>query len=218
MRRNKLTLLLPALLLLAACTGNEPVKVSVEIPGTAALAPDAIPALLLAGFRPAKPAADFDVSAALVRYFRDEFKPRLQGPVDAVPVVWPGPEALTDKAFWKKAGAGRPAVFLAGLADFVQETRKALVDAEARDFDGPFQPRDPWAQRKFFSLQLDLAFIDARTGEILFRRSFQESLTSENIKQTADFAVFDMLSRIKIKLLRALFGSERPLDRYLLVQ
>jgi len=61
-------------------------------------------------------------------------------------------------------------------------------------------------------------FIDARTGEPVFRRNFQETLNSENVKQTAEFAVFDLMGRIKIKLLRSLFGSERPLERYLLVK
>jgi hypothetical protein len=207
-----------ALLALAACAGREPVKISVELPGTALLPRDAIPALLLAGFYQEKPAPGFDVDAALVRYFLDEFRPRINGPVEAAPVAWPGPEALADREFWKKAGAGRKAVLVTGKAAFVQETRKALLDGESRDFDGPFKPRDPWSERKFFSLQLDLAFIDARTGEPLFRKNYLETLNSANVKQTAEFAVFELMSRIKIKLLRALFGSERPLDRYLLVK
>jgi hypothetical protein len=217
MRRNSLLTILAALSL-AACAGREPVKVSVELPGTAAIPRDSIHALLLAGFYQEKPAPDFDVDAALVRYFLDEFRPRIQGPVEAAPIAWPGPEALADKEFWKKAGAGRQAVLVTGKAAFVQETRKALLDGESRDFDGPFKPRDPWSERKFFSLQLDLAFIDARTGEPLFRKSYQETLNSPNVKQTAEFAVFELMGRIKIKLLRALFGSERPLDRYLLLK
>ena len=217
MRKNSALLLLAALAL-TACAGREPVKVSVELPGTAAVPRDSIQALLLAGFYQEKPAPGFDVDAALVHYFLDEFRPRIKGPVEAAPVAWPGPEALTDKEFWKKAGAGRKAVFVTGKAAFVQETRKALLDGEARDFDGPFKPRDPWSERKFFSLQLDLAFIDARNGETLFRKNYLETLNSANVKQTAEFAVFEMMSRIKTKLLRALFGSERALDRYLLVK
>jgi hypothetical protein len=217
MRRNSAVLAF-AVLALAACSGREPVKVSVELPGTAAIPRDSIQTLLLTGFYQEKSSPDLDVDAALVRYFLDEFRPRIKGTVEAAPMAWPGPEALADKEFWKKAGAGRAAVLVTGKAAFVQETRKALLDGEARDFDGPFKPRDPWSERKFFSLQLDLAFIDARTGEPLFRKNYLETLNSVNIKQTPEFAVFELMGRIRTKLLRALFGSERPLDRYLLVK
>jgi hypothetical protein len=217
MRRNS-ALLAAIALGLAFCSGRAPVKVSVEIPGSAAIPRDTVQTLLLAGFYQEKPAKDFDIDAALVRYLLDEFKPRVKGTVESAPVAWPGPQALADKEFWKKEGAGRKATFLTGTADFVQETRKTLQDGDARDFDGPFKPRDPWAERKFFSLQLDVALIDARTGETVFRRKFQETINSENVKQTAEFAVFDMMGRIKVKLLRSLFGSERPLERYLLVK
>jgi len=217
MRRNSALLTVIALGL-AFCSGRAPVKVSVEIPGSAAIPRDTIQTLLLAGFYQEKPAQDFDVDAALVRYLLDEFKPKIKGTVEAAPVSWPGPQALSDKEFWKKIGAGRKATFLTGKAEFVQETRKALLDSGARDFDGPFKPRDPWTVRKFFSLQIEVVLIDARTGEPVFRRNFQETLNAENIKQTAEFAVFDLMGRIKIKLLRSLFGSERPLDRYLLIK
>jgi hypothetical protein len=217
MRRNSILLAVIALGL-ASCADRAPIKVSIEIPGSAALPRDSIKALLLAGFYQEKPFQGFNVDAALVRYFLDEFKPRIKGPVEAAPIVWPGPEALTDKEFWKKTGAGRKAIILTGKATFVQETRKALLEGDSRDFDGPFKPRDPWSERKFFSLQLDLALIDARTGEPVFRKNYQETINSDNVKQTAEFAVFDMMGRIRTKLLRSLFGLERPLDRYLLVK
>jgi hypothetical protein len=217
MRRNSVLLAVIALGL-ASCAARAPIKVSIEIPGSAALPRNSIQTLLLAGFYQEKPFQGFDVDAALVRYFLDEFKPRIKGPVEAAPVAWPGPEALADKEFWKKAGAERKAIILTGKATFVQETRKALLEGESRDFDGPFKPRDPWSERRFFSLQLDLAFIDARTGEPVFRKNYQETINSDNVKQTAEFAVFDMMGRIKTKLLRSLFGLERPLERYLLVK
>jgi len=217
MKRNNV-LLAFFVLGLAGCAGQAPIKVSVEIPGSAAVRRDGIRALILAGFYQENPAKDFDVNAALVRYFLDEFRPQITGTVEAVPVAWPGPNALADKEFWKKAGAGRKALILTGKAAFSQETRKALLDGDSRDFDGPFKPRDPWTQRKFFSLQLDIAVLDAQTGEPVFRKNYQESIQSENVRQTAEFAVFELMGRIKVKLLRSLFGSERPLERYLLAK
>lgn len=217
MKRNSL-LLTFLLLFLAACSGEQMLKVNLDVPGSAAIRRDDVKALVLAGFYQDAPVSGFDVDAVLVRYFTDEFKPQIKGTVEAKPIPWPNGDALADKEFWKKAGQGRQALILTGKTAFIQETRKALLAGERRDFDGPFKPQSPWTERKFFSLQLDLAVIDARTGETVFRKNYLETLTSDNVRQTADFAVYDLMARIKIKLLRALFGSARPLNRYLLVK
>jgi hypothetical protein len=215
-RNSALTVLL--VLGLAACSNEPQIRVSLEIPGSAAVRRENVRSLVVAGFYREKPSPAFDVNAILVRYFLDEFKTQIKGPVEAVPIAWPGPEALTDKEFWKKSGGGKNGLILTGKTEFIQETRKALIEGERRDFDGPFKPKSPWAERKFFSLQLELAVIDARTGEPVFRKDYKEAVNSENLKQTAEFAVYDLMGRIKIRFLRALFGSERPLDRYLLAK
>lgn len=82
--------------------------------------------------------------------------------------------------------------------------------------DGPFTPEKAWAERKNFALKLDIYLIRPDSGEILFQTEFQESMDYENKRQSAEFAFHDLLRRVRLKLFRLLFGSEKIQERHLL--
>jgi len=216
-RKNSL-ILLCAILGSTACLQDKAVRVSLEVPGPALVKPEEIESVLLTGFFPEKTVGDCDLNALLVRYFQDALRSLAKAPIESAPVVWDGPDSLNNRDFWKKAGAGRKRLLLAGKASLTQESFKALVGNESRDVDGPFRPTTPWSERKSFALKLDLAVIKAETGEPVFRNLYQETILFDNVKQTADFAVYDLLDKIRPKLFRSLFGSERALERYLLTK
>lgn len=219
MRRNSPISVLLALSL-AACTADTAVKVNLELPGEPALDWKAVRAVVLTGFFQEKEMPGLDLSRVLVEYFNDALPARTKAALSEKPVAWPSAEALGVRELWKGAVDG-PArtLILTGKASLTQETRKALLDGDRRDIDeGPFKPVSPWSERKAFSLKLDLAIIDPATGEVLFRKDYQETAATDNTRQTAEFALYDLMGRIKPRLFRALFGAERPQDRYLLTR
>lgn len=204
----------------AACSRETVVKVSLDIPSPAALDWTPVRSLVLAGFREEASVKGLDLSRDLVGFLHDGLKSAVQATVTERPVTWPTAEALADAALWRSAVQGPDrTLILTGRAWFSQESQRALLDPERRELDeGPFKPTSPWASRKAFSLKLDLALIDAATGAAVFRREYQEKLTSDNIRLTADFALYELFGRIRPRLFRALFGTERQLDRYLLAK
>jgi hypothetical protein len=194
--------------------------VNVDIPGEAALNWADVKAIVIAGFFEEKSVQDLALSQTLAGYFRDELKTRVRASLAEKPIAWPSADALEAKEIWKGAADGPiRTLILTGKAAFSRESRKALVEGERREIDeGPFKPVSPWAAKKAFSLKLDFALIDASTGEVAFRRNFQETLATDNTRQTAAFALYELMSRIRSRLFRALFGIEQPQDRYLLAK
>lgn len=223
MQRNSLLPALPALALilaLGACSREATIKVSLDIPTPAALDWKAVRSLVLAGFREEASVQGLALSRDLVGFFRDGLKAIPGASISEKPIPWPTTEALADAALWRSAVQGPDrTLILTGRAWFSQESQRALLDPERREIDeGPFKPTSPWASRRAFSLKLELALIDAASGVVAFRREYREKLTSDNIRLTADFALYELFGRIRPRFFRALFGTERPLDRYLLAK
>ena len=219
MKRNRMLLpVLAAVLSVSACGLEPSVKVKIEIPGTPAVRLDAYREIVIAGFWQEKEPKDFDLNKALTEYLRDELEHQFKGKLSSQAIAWPSAEAIQDKNFWRQALAdpeGR--LILTGKAQFSQDVRKALLAANRRDIDdGPFAPEKAWAERKNFSLKLDIAIIRPDSGEILFRKDFQETMDYENKRQSAEFAFNDLLQKVRLKLFRLLFGSEKIQERYLL--
>ncbi len=224
MPRDSRRAFLPVLALalaLAAC-GVEPMaKVSLDIPTRAGLDWKPVRAVVLAGFREDATVKDLALSRDLVEYLRDAIKGRLKSAaLSEKPVAWPSAESLGDAEFWKAAVPG-PAgtLILTGRASFGQESRRALTDPERREIDeGPFKAVSPWSSRKAFTLKLEVALIEAATGAVAFRREYQETMTTDNARLTADYALYELFGRLRPRLFRALFGSERPQERILLTK
>jgi hypothetical protein len=219
MRKSSFGLVLLALGL-AACSIERTAKVNLEVPGEPALNWSAVKSVVLTGFFTEKEAKGLDLNQALVGYFRDELKPRIAAAITEKPVAWPSAGALEAKDFWKGAVAGPDrTLILTGQAAFNLEARKALMDGERREIDeGPFKPLSPWTERKSFAVTLDLALIDPASGAVVFRKEYKDAVSTDNTRQTAEFALYELMGRIRPRLFRALFGAGRAQDRYLLLK
>jgi hypothetical protein len=219
MRKSSFGFLLLALGL-AACSIERTAKVNLEVPGEPALNWSAVKSVVLTGFFVAKEVKGLDLNKALIEYFRDALKPRLHAVVTEKPIAWPSAAGLESRDFWKGAAAGPDrTLILTGQAAFSQEARKALMDGERREIDeGPFKPISPWSEQKSFAVTLDLALIDPVSGAVVFRKEYKDAVSTGNARQTAEFALYDLMGRIQPRLFRALFGAERAQDRYLLLR
>jgi len=217
MRKNRLLLVFIALGL-AACAAEAPTKVNLQVPGPAALRWDEIKTVILSGFFLDLEFKEFDLNKTLVGYFHDELKRRIRGSIEDTPIAWENADSLSSSDFWKsRSGRGQGTLILTGKVRYAQETRKALLVGERRPIDeGPFKPENPWTERRAYTLKLDLAIIDAQTGQSVFRKEYEEAVATENLKHTAEFALYELMARIRPRVFRVLFGAERPLDRYLL--
>jgi hypothetical protein len=207
-----------ALLLAAACRPITTVTARIDIPAVAAVKLEGIEEIVIADFLVDPPVKEFSVGPALVDYFSDEMKKEFKGRISAVPFPWTDVAQADDKDAWTRLLADpKDKLILTGRARYAQDVRKALSAKDRRAIDeGPFGPEKAWAERKNFDLKLDIFLIRPDTGEAVLKKDFQESLIVENRKQTAEFAFYDLLQRVRPKLFRLLFGSVRSQERYLL--
>jgi hypothetical protein len=207
MKKNS-GLLIVLVWMLAACSIETTRKVKIEMPSLPEVRLDRSQEMIVTNFWQANEVQDFGLNQALVQYFQDELKRPFKGTVSTKTISWANADALKNKDFWKQAaGEAKNALFLTGKVQFGQELRKALLANEKRAVDD---------ERRNYSLKLEIFLIQSDTGEVIFQREYQEQMNYANIKQSAEFAFYDLLQRIKPKLFRILFGTDRIQERYLL--
>lgn len=211
-------LLIIIVLFLGACSIETTRKVKIEMPSVPEVRLDRSREIIVTNFWQDKEIQDFGLNQNLVQYFRDELKRPFKGKLSTKTISWDDADLAKNKDFWKQAaGDAKNTLFLTGKVQFGQELRKALLANEKRAVDdGPFAKERAWAERRNYSLKLEIFLIQSDTGEVLFQREYQEQMNYANIKQSAEFAFFDLIQRIKPKLFRALFGTDRVQERYLL--
>jgi len=218
-RGSRLALL--AILAAASCRVVDPfIKVKIEIPPAPAFRLEAYREIVLIPFWRENEPKEFDLNQTLLGFIEEIFKRSFKGKLIPSSVAWENVQTAENKDFWKKAVASSPGrLILTGKAQFSQDVRKALLGQGRRPVDdGPFAPEKAWAERLNYTLKLDLYFIKPESGEVAFTNHFQESLTYEDQKQRAEFAIYDLLERVRLKLFRLIFGGERPQERYLLIR
>lgn len=203
-----------------ACVRDTAVRVRLDVPAPAAVKLGDYKTVLLPGFFPENEFKDFDVSAVLTRFLADELKPRFKGPVKEIAAAWEGAEALKSPEFWKKAAGAEPrTLVLSGRVHYARESRVALQESERRPLDdGPFQPADAVQTHRAYILKLEILLVDGETGRILFQKSEQDTVTTRNLRQTAEFALYDILGRLRPRLLRTIIGAAQVRERYLLAK
>jgi len=219
-RKNSGLLLFTVVIAAAGCTSDlSTERVRLEVPGKPEFMALNAPEIILAGLWVEAGIKDLDLSKEISSYWKNALKREFKGRLTEKSITWTNKEILTEKEPWIQVGQGSPgALILAGKVSFVAETRKALVASSSGKFDGPWDTPNPWAENKNFSLNLEVVLLKAEDGNVAFRKEYRESLNTENKKPTAAFALHDLLDRIAPKLLSALFGSPRSLDRYLLTK
>ena len=159
-------------LLLAACSMETTRKVKIEMPSVPEVRLDRSQEIIVTNFWQDKEIQDFGLNQALVQYFQDELVRPFKGKLSAKTISWDDADLAKNKDFWKQAaGDAKNTLFLTGKVQFGQELRKALLANEKRAVDdGPFAKETAWAERRNYSLKLEIFLIQSDTGEVLFQR------------------------------------------------
>ncbi len=160
---------------------------------------------------------DFNLNQELVDYFSFEIGQNIKGKVSIKEITFEE-EPFKNEAFWKNLLPDRKkAILFTGGVQYTEEIRKAILQKQKERFEDPFVTKTrSLAERRFYTLNLDLYIIDAKTGKVLYKRNFKESKGFENPKQTAPFAFFELIQRVKVKFFRIIFGDTSIQERYLI--
>ena len=162
--------------------------------------------------------ADFDLNKELVDYFSFEIGQNFEGRITSEEITFEGEEPFKSEAFWKNLLPDQSeAILFTGGAQYKEEIRKAILEKKRSRFEDPFtSQKRSLAERRFYTLNLDLYIIEAKTGKTLYTRTFKETKGYENPKQTASFAFFELIQRVKAKFFRNVLGEASIQERYLI--
>ncbi|HDJ24022.1 MAG TPA: hypothetical protein ENF17_09050 [Candidatus Aminicenantes bacterium] len=216
-KRNKFILLILVVIWgTFACSSYNYVKLRMEFPIQTVLSLEEYSEIKIVHFVVKRQPKGMNLDKELRDYWQFELSKATDQKIALEDISIPEEAIIKDKDFWKSQAPQSKALFFTGLAEYKEEVRKALLRREKRQFEDPFQSSPQLAERKFFSLVLDLYLIDSETGEIVNHRQFKENHLSQNKNQTAYFAFFNLIQKVKQKFFRQLFGGERIQERYLI--
>jgi hypothetical protein len=217
---KKISLALFGLLLLSACSSTDTYKkIRLEIPAYSTLRLDRFQELAVATFLTPKETAGVDLNREIRQYFEQELGRRFPGRVFSRAVDMESEAVFQNSEFWKSLGQDSGSLlYFTGKAEFSRETRKAVLSRPGDPWEDELTPQRSIAQRTVFVLDITIHIINAASGEILISKTYKETKTYASPKQRADFALFDLIQRVKQKLFRPILGEERIQERYLLTR
>lgn len=216
MKKIKIALLL-ALWFSLSCTTSNYWKLKIEVPGGTVLNLDQFSEIVITNFLIKEETKDFDLNQELTDYFTSEIGHKFKGKISSKKISFEKEEPFQKEDFWKNLSPDlEEAVLFTGSAQYTAEIRKAILEKKKERFEGPFPTERTLAERRFYTLNLSFYIIDAKTGKALYKRNFKESKGYKNPKQTASFAFFDLIQRVKAKFFRSILGEERIQERYLI--
>lgn len=216
MKKIKIVLVL-TILFSFSCASNDYWKIRIEIPGKTSFNLDQYNEVVITNFLIKEETKDFNLNQELVDYFSFEVGQNFKGKVSIKEITFEE-EPFKNEAFWKNLLPDRKkAILFTGGAQYTEEIRKAILQKQKERFEDPFvSKKRSLAERRFYTLNLDFYIIDAKTGKTLFKRNFKESKGFENPKQTAPFAFFELIQRVKVKFFRNILGEASIQERYLI--
>jgi len=219
MKRNRIFLLLLIFLVLYSCKTGNYWKIKLELPIKTNLDMSQFKNIIIANFFLIDDKNDFEINPALLEYLSSELSQDLDKNISTNNIALDNEELFQNKDFWKGQAPGEDATaFLTGSIEYTSETRKALIGKNKKQFDNPFPRKNRLASRKFYTLKMNVYFINAATGEVIYETKFNETQAYENPNQTAEFAFFDQVHKVKEKLFRQVLGGERIQQRYLIAK
>jgi hypothetical protein len=217
MRSHKLVFLLSVLFFVSCGAGGGYLKLKIETPGKPSLNLDKYTEVAITGFLLKKEAEDFDLNQELMKYFAEELQQKIKKDISKKDISVKNDEGFEDGEFWRSVSEDSSEVlFFTGTAEYTSETRKAILKEQKRQEEDPFPDSPRLAERKFFTLVITLYLIDAETGTAVYKSDFQETRSYSNPNQTAYFAFFDLVNRIKTKFFRDIQGKTQIQERYLI--
>jgi hypothetical protein len=216
MKKIKIALVL-TILFSFSCASNEYWKLRIDVPRKIAFDLDQYNEVVITNFLIKEETKGFNLNQELVDYFSFEISQNTKGTVSIKEIIFEE-EPFKNEAFWKNLLPDRKkAILFTGGVQYTEEIRKAILRRQKERFEDPFvSKKRSLAERRFYTLNLDLYIIDAKTGKALYKRNFKESKGFKNPKQTAPFAFFELIQRVKAKFFRNLLGQTSIQERYLI--
>jgi hypothetical protein len=216
MKKIKIALVL-TILFSFSCASSNYWKLRIEVPRKIAFDLDRYNEVVITNFLIKEETKDFSLNQELVDYFSFEIGQNIKGKVSIKKITFEE-EPFKNEDFWKKLLPDRKkAILFTGDVQYTEEIRKAILQKQKERFEDPFvSKKRSLAERRFYTLNLDLYIIDAKTGKALYKRNFKESKGFENPKQTAPFAFFELIQRVKAKFFRNILGEASIQERYLI--
>ncbi len=216
MKKIKIVLVL-TILFSFSCASNDYWKLKIEVPGKTSFNLEQYNEIVITNFLIKEETKDFNLNQELVDYFSFEIGQKFKGTVSIKEITFEE-EPFKNEAFWKNLLPDRKkAILFTGGAQYTEEIRKAILQKQKARFEDPFvSKKRSLAERRFYTLNLDFYIIDAKTGKALYKGNFKESKSFENPKQTAPFAFFELIQRVKTKFFRNILGTASIQERYLI--
>ncbi len=216
MKKIKIALVL-TILFSFSCASNEYWKLRIEVPGKTSFDLDQYNEVVITNFLIKEETKGFNLNQELVDYFSFEVGQNFKGKVSIKEIIFEE-EPFKNEAFWKNLLPDRKeAILFTGGVQYTEEIRKAILQKQKGRFEDPFvSKKRSLAERRFYTLNLDLYIIEAKTGKTLYKRNFKESKGFENPKQTAPFAFFELIQKVKAKFFRNILGQTSIQERYLI--
>ena len=206
-----------SLLVNISCSNDDYLKVQLDIPNRTPFDIKTVEEFVLTDFLIKENVKDFELNKEIQEYFSTELSTNFDVDVEIKEEFTPTEEDLKSEDLWKKFdGDEKKRVIFTGAISYSQEIRKALLTQDKRRFESPFPNETKLAQRKFYSLDMELYLIDAQTGKTLYKRTFKETKADKNPNQIAPFAFFQLIQRVKEKLFAGITGDSRLQERYLI--
>ena len=200
----------PEALAAKGAPGKHPVqKITIDIPPTSPAGIEVYRELVVAEFAEAAPVPDLNLGRTFSEYLETELRRVFKGTVSRRDLVASQKEA---------PGGVKDTVILAGAVGLVREPQKALRQPGI-PADGPFNLANRvFAERTRFVLTFAYLLVDAATGRAIQKGEFKETRIFADVDQTPEFALFDFLPAVKVKLVAAIFGKRSVEERYLLLR
>jgi hypothetical protein len=200
-----------------SCSQAQHFKLKIEMPGESQVDLTKFNQIVITSFLVQKETKDIDLNKEIADYLKFELEKNFDGEIRSKILSIEDLEVFKDEDFWKGLFEdGGEILFLTGSANYSEEIRKAILETSRERFEDPFPSSKKLAERKFYTLNLDLYLIDAQTGKPLYQKSFKETKGYKNPNQTAYFAFFDLIQGAKVKLFRNILGDKKIDERYLI--
>lgn len=219
MKKNKFWLLLGVALLLSCSSGNH-WKLKIEMPGESVVDLSQFEEIVITNFLIKHQTKDIDLSQEIKDYLITELGQNYEGEVISKKISLENEAAFQNEEYWQSLEKETEnSLILTGIADYREEIRKAILEEKRGErFEGPFSPDRKLAERRFYTLNLDLFLIEGQSGQTLYKRDFKEVKGYKNPNQTAFYAFFDLIQRVKDKFFGNILGGKKIEERYLISQ
>jgi hypothetical protein len=210
----------PVLVLLfffCACGSHQQWKLNIEIPGKTSLDISQFDKIVITNFLVEQNPAGFDINKEIVDYISFELGQQTEIPIASEQILFSKEDLEKNPRFWRNHSAHKDRlVFLTGYVSYKEELHVGLSGQEKKQHETPFPEESKLARHKFFALHIDIYLIEGRSGNILYSRNFNEKSFYKNINQTAPFAFFPLIQRVRNKLFRNILGESLLQERYLI--